>query len=120
MAKGRPSAIRQIMFKIGKGPQALNNSVGKELESDSPAWDELQSQATQYKQLTADLAKAEPPPTGTKESWQKQTTAFSEAADALDRAAQAKDLAAAKTAHDLLSNTCTQCHKEHRRMGRGG
>jgi cytochrome c556 len=50
----------------------------------------------------------------------EKTTAFAEAATALDGASQAKDLAAAKAAQDSLSNACMQCHNEHKRKGKGG
>jgi cytochrome c556 len=56
---------------------------------------------------------------GTKESWQKLTAAFATNATTFDHAAQAKDREAAKTAHALLSDSCMQCHREHRRM-KGG
>jgi cytochrome c556 len=59
------------------------------------------------------------PPKGTKESWNEFSTAYADSAAALDRAAQAKDRKAALEAHGQLAGSCTQCHKEHRRMGRG-
>jgi hypothetical protein len=92
--------------------------LGKELESAQPPWDEIQKQATEYSKLTAELVKCEPG-MGTKESWQKLTTAFATNAATFDSAAQAKDREAAKTAHGLLSDSCMQCHREHRRM-KGG
>jgi hypothetical protein len=79
MGKGPGGAIRLIMFKIGKGPQQLDASIGRELQSDSPPWETLQKQAGEYKQLTGDLTKHDPP-RGSKESWQEKTTAFAEAA----------------------------------------
>jgi hypothetical protein len=118
-AKGGGPGIRQIMFKIGRGPQGLDKALTTALQSESPTWDTVQTQTAEYVQLTTDLTKLDPP-RGDKESWQKHTQAFGDAAKALDRAAQAKDQAAAKSAQDLLSGSCMQCHQEHKRMGRGG
>jgi hypothetical protein len=118
-AKGGAPGIRQIMFKIGRGPQGLDKALTTALQSETPAWETMQTQAAEYVQLTTDLAKFDPP-RGDKESWQKQAVAFGEAAKSLERAAQAKDLAAAKSAQDLLSSSCMQCHNEHKRKGKGG
>ena len=60
------------------------------------------------------------PKKGSKESWEKLTAAWIESAGDLDEAARAKDLAAAKVAHDALKNSCKECHQAHRTMGPPG
>src|SRR5205085_9173179 len=97
--------IRRIMDKLGKGPQSLSNAIGVGLNADEPPWDDLQGQAREHAELTAELGKYDPP-RGGKESWQKQTADYAEAADALDRAAQARDRDAAREAHGRLSRSC--------------
>jgi hypothetical protein len=111
------SPIHKIMFRLGKGPQALTAVIGKDLDADPPPWDTLQSNAREYAQLAADLGKNDPP-RGSKESWDKHTAAYAEAAAALDKAAQAKDRDAAREAHTKLSGSCMGCHREHQ-MRRG-
>jgi hypothetical protein len=107
------------MVKLGKGPQALTSVIGDELKAEPPPWNTLQLQAKEYTELAAALGHSEPA-RGSRESWEKQTTAFIESAAALDRALQSRDLEAAKAAHAKLTGACTECHREHRRMGRGG
>lgn len=115
---GTSSNIKQIMAKLGKGPQALTAVIGRELEAEQPPWDTLQSQAKEYAQLAAALGKYDPP-MGSKESWRKHTAAYADSAAALDRAAQVKDREATKAAHARLTNSCLGCHKEHRQMRLG-
>jgi hypothetical protein len=108
------------MFKLDRGPSALNKAVAKGLEADPPDWGTIQKQASEYAQLTAGLGKLDPPQ-GSKDSWAQLTAAFAETAAALDKAAQAKDRQAARQASDELSGSCMGCHQAHRRMmgGRG-
>jgi hypothetical protein len=101
------------MTKIAKGPEALTGQLGKALAADTPAWDNIQPQAAEYSRLATELTQLDPP-RGTKESWSKLTLAYADSAIALDKAAQAKDLAAVKTAHQHLSNSCNECHRQHR------
>jgi cytochrome c556 len=115
-----PSKIKQIMMKVGRGPQALNGAIGRGLDAEQPAWDTLQPQAKEYAQLASDLGLNDPPK-GSKESWKQYTSSYAESAAALERAAQAKDQSAAKAAHAKLTESCKGCHQEHRGMGpRGG
>jgi hypothetical protein len=108
---------KEIMAKIGKGPQALTPAIGQALKAQSPDWAAVQAQAKEYAELAAALAKNSPR-MGTKESWDQLTADFAEAANDLAKAANEKDLSAAKTAHDQLANSCMACHGAHR--GRGG
>ena len=119
---GRPqSPIRSIMFKLDRGPSALNKAVARGIEADPPDWGTIQKQASEYAQLTAGLGKLDPPQ-GSKDSWAQLTAAFAETAAALDKAAQAKDRQAARQASEQLTGSCMGCHQAHRRMmgGRGG
>ncbi len=114
---GPQSKIKQIMSKIGKGPQALTPLIGKELETDPPDWAALQPQAKEYAELASDLGKTEAPK-GSKESWQTHTSSYTAAANDLEQAAEAKDRDKAKAAHSRLAESCMSCHKDHR-GGRG-
>jgi hypothetical protein len=108
------------MAKLDRGPAALNKAIGKGLEADPPDWGTLQKQSSEYASLVAGLGKLEPSK-GSPESWAKLTKAFAESAADLDHAAQVKDRGAALTAHEQLSGSCMECHREHRRMPmRGG
>lgn len=115
---GPKTPIGEMMTKLGKGPQSLTETLGRELQTDPPPWDAIAPQTKEYAQLTASLSKFDPPK-GSKESWTKQTAAFAESAAALDRAAGAKDKNAALAAHGVLTKSCMACHREHR-AGPGG
>ena len=116
---GPPSEIRKIMSKRSNGVDYLTPLLGKELEADPPDWGTVQPQAKEYARLTSTLAEYDPP-RGSKESWTKLATAFAGMAEALDKAATAKDRDAALDAHSRLTESCMECHREHRRMGPGG
>lgn len=115
---GPPSGIRKIMMTIGRGPNALTEVIGRELNEPQPPWETIQDQSKNYAQMSLELAKLEPPK-GPKESWSEKTEALAGLAAELDKAAQAKDKDAALTAHGELKNSCMACHREHRTMGRG-
>jgi hypothetical protein len=116
---GGPPGIRQIMGKLTKGPNSLTPLIGNELQQDPPPWDTIQGQAKEYAKSAAELGTYDPP-RGAKESWTKLTAEFAETGAELEKAAMAKDKAAAILTHDQLKNSCNACHQEHRRMGRGG
>ena len=115
---GPRSPIGEIMGKLTRGPQSLNSLIGEELKADDPEWDKLASQSKDYVAMTRQMAKYDPP-RGDKESWEKHTSAFAEAAAALEKAAGAKDKEAALSAHKTLANSCNACHQAHR-GGPGG
>jgi hypothetical protein len=122
---GQRGPIREAMTKLFKGPQSLKDSIGRELTSDAPAWETIQPQAKEFAALAASLSNYDPPK-GSKESWTKLATSFSERASALERAANAKNKKDALDAHAVLSDnqTCKECHQAHRGgpggMGRPG
>jgi hypothetical protein len=114
---GPPSATKQAMMKIGKPPQSLHSMLARELQADSPSWETIQPQTKEYADLAGSLGKYDPPK-GSKDSWQTLTTAYAESAADLDKAAQGKNLPAAKAAHAKLNESCMKCHMQHR-GGRG-
>ena len=115
---GDSPTTKQIMTKLGKGPNALTPVIGKELETDPPPWETIGPQTAEYARLALAMAKNEPRK-GTKESWTELNGHFAQSAEALNKAAQAKDRNAALEAHGQLAGSCMQCHREHR-MGPGG
>ena len=82
------------MVKLNKGPSSLNSLIGQALKAEKPDWDTIQPQTKEYAQLASDMAKHDPAK-GSKESWTKLTGEYTDLANALDKAAQAKDKAAA-------------------------
>jgi len=116
---GASPTIKQIMGKLTKGPNSLTPVIGKELEADPPAWETIGPQTQEYARLAAAMSKNDPP-RGSKESWAKLATAFATTAEALNKAAQAKDRNAALEAHGVITGSCMECHREHRRGGPGG
>jgi hypothetical protein len=124
--RGR-SPIGQLMNKLDKGPSSLN-AIANGLRANPPAWDTIQALTAEYAQAAGELGKSDPPK-GSKESWAKLTAAFAASATALDKATQAKDLAAAQGAETKIRGSCMECHQTHRggpgggfgpRGGRGG
>ncbi len=115
---GPRGPIRSAMTKLFKGNTSLKDSIGKELESGSPPWETIQPQTKEFADIVASLIKYDPP-RGSKESWTKLMTDFSEQAKALDHAAAAKNKEEATTALKNIEGSCKACHDEHR-GGRGG
>lgn len=107
------------MKTLAKGPNSLTPTIGKELQVDAPAWETIEGQTKEYARL-AGLMGVEKPPMGSAESWAKLTSSFAGAAEALNKAAIAKDKAAALAAHKVITDSCKECHQEHRSKGRGG
>ncbi len=117
---GSNPAIKTAMEKLGKGPNSLTPTLGKELKETPPPWDAIQTQTTEYVKLTKAMI-SETPTRGDKESWTKLATAYADSAAELDKAVQAKDVQASTTAHGSLANSCMGCHRVHRAMmGPGG
>jgi Cytochrome C' len=106
------------MTKVGRGPQALQGSLGDALKQGEPAWDTIQPKTQEYAQLASKMGKLEPVK-GTKDSWAKFTLAFADSATELEHAAQAKDKNKTKEALDSMGGSCMACHREHRVMGPG-
>jgi len=114
--RGNRGPIAEIMGKLTKGPQSLTTVIGQELETDPLPWDKLQSQSKEFAELARTMGKYDPPK-GSKESWAKMTSAYTDSAVALEKAVEAKDKDAALAAHQTLSNSCKACHNEHKGMG---
>ena len=112
--KGAPMReTRRIMARLNQGPGGLQNAIGSELKTEKTPWETIQPQTKEYAQLAGDLGKHDPPK-GSKESWAKLTAEYAGLADALDKAAQAKDKDAATAAHQDLASSCNACHRQHR------
>ncbi len=116
-ARSNPK-LKEIMSKVGRGPQALQGSLGEALKQGEPAWDAIKPKTQEYAQLASEMGKYEPVK-GTKDSWAKLSLAFAESATELEHAAQAKDKSKTKEALDSLGGSCMACHREHRIMGPG-
>jgi hypothetical protein len=115
---GASPSIKQIMGRLTKGPGSLTPVIGNELQDNQPPWQTIQTQTREYARLAAALGQNEPPK-GSKDSWATHASAFAQSATELDRAAQSKNLDLALAAHGKIANSCNECHREHRMMGRG-
>lgn len=118
---GRGGPIREAMMKLFKGRPSLKDSIGQELNGDSPSWDTIQPQTKEFAELAASLSKYDPPK-GSKDSWEKLTASFSKEAAALDHAAAAKNKDEALGVYSRLSDnqTCKACHQAHKGGPGGG
>jgi len=105
------------MGKLTKGKDSLTPVIGKELEADAPDWNAIQPQTDEYTRLAAALVK-NTPRKGSPESWAKLSADFGASADALNKAAKAKNRDAALDAHSQITGSCMECHRQHR-MGPG-
>ena len=111
-AGDEPASIKDVM-KLVKGPKAPIAQVKTQLAEASPDWAGLEKLSKEFVDLTADLGKNEPPK-GSAESWKKLSDAYYGYAKDLDKAAKAKDKAAAEAAHKKLSTSCKSCHSVHK------
>jgi cytochrome c556 len=116
-ARSNPK-LKEIMTKVGRGPQSLQESLKGALKQGEPAWDTIRPKTQEYAQLASELGKLEPV-RGTKDSWAKLSLAFAESATELEQAAQAKDKSKTTEALDSLGGSCMACHRQHRIMGPG-
>src|SRR4051794_27067415 len=53
--------LKAIMEKVGKGPQALQNSLGAALKQAEPGWDTIQPRTKEYAGLAAEIGNYDPP-----------------------------------------------------------
>lgn len=117
---GPATGIKAVMRKVAAGPNSFTPKLGNQLKAESPDWDTIQAETKEYATLAKELGTYDPPK-GSKESWKTLTDAFAEHAADMDKAAQAKDKAAASTARDQLANSCKACHDAHQnKRGPGG
>jgi hypothetical protein len=111
--------LKAIMTRVGKGPQALQGSLGEALKQSEPDWGTIQPRAHEYAELAAEVGSHDPP-RGEKDSWTRLTTAFAASARELDEVAQARDKEKTVAALDSLGSSCMACHRQHRVMGPPG
>jgi hypothetical protein len=117
LTSGTPT-VKQIMTRLTKGPNSLTPVLGKALEAEAPDWSTIQPQTDEYARLAAAMAK-NTPRKGSPESWATLSAAFSASADALNKAAKAKNRDGALDAHSEITGSCMECHRQHRGMGPG-
>ena len=111
----KASELQATMKKIGDGSSGLFIKLGRELRDEEPTWDEARKYSQEMARLTAGLTKYTPP-LGDKASFDKQAKAFAAEVAALDAAIGKRDRATAFAAWKKLeSQTCTGCHKVHRK-----
>jgi len=115
---GGDSKMKEIMVRIGRGPDSLSSALDRELNAEPPAWEKVEPLATEYATLAPGLEKLTPSK-GSKESWAKLCAEFTAAATDLGKSAKARDAASARAAQQTLKNSCNTCHREHR-GGPGG
>ena len=106
-------SIKEIMTKAHKGGNSLLSTVGKDLKSAEPNWDDVQTKTKDLVKLGKSLGKNDPPK-GDKESWEKLTKSYLDTAKQLDDAVRAKEKSKAVTAHSKLTKMCATCHKVHK------
>jgi hypothetical protein len=103
--------IKEIMKKCNtKG--GICGSVGAELKSKEPKWDDVTAKAKEWVPLAKALGKNKPPK-GSEESWTKLSAGYAKAAEDLEKAAEAKDAKAATAAMKVLTD-CKGCHSQHK------
>jgi hypothetical protein len=109
--------IKQVMKKLNAGPNSMTANLGKDLDEDRPAWDDIKKETKEFVTFAEALGKNKPPK-GDADHWRKITKEYLETAKALATAADKEDKKAAKSAHAKLSapGTCKACHSEHRKM----
>jgi hypothetical protein len=112
-AADKPHDIKEIMNKLNK-PVAIGPNLGKDLKEDDLDWDEIQRETKEYAQYAEDLGKNDPP-RGDKGSWSNLTKAYADNAKQMDFSAQQKDRKGTQAAHKKLMDSCTACHKVHRK-----
>lgn len=110
-------SIKDVMSRLHKGAKAPLAQVKTALNEPSPNWAAVEKTTKDFVILGAALAKNDPPK-GDKASWKKLSDLYFEDAKALDNAAKAHDLAAAKAAFQRLSTSCKACHGAHKGKAR--
>ena len=115
----RPKSSDHGQIEQGTELALGSTLIGAELKAEKPAWETIQPQTKEYAQLAADMAKHDPAK-GSKESWSKLAAEYAGLATELDKAAQAKDKAAATAAQEDLASSCMACHRQHRGGPGGG
>lgn len=103
--------IKDVMQRAN-GKDGVCKALGTGLKVDEPQWDDLHAKAKELVPLAKAMEK-QTPPKGTPESWKRYTTAYTKAAEDLEKATQAKDAKAADAAMKVLTN-CMGCHTAHR------
>ena len=107
------AAIREVMVRLNKGRDSVNESVGRKLRENPVQWPELTPLTQEYATLTESLTHYSPD-LGGPQSWAKLTHSFADDAKALDAAATKHDRSASLSAYHRLGASCKPCHDAHR------
>ena len=107
-------SIKAIMEKLHKGNKSPLSSVKTALKANSPNWEEVQTQAKLFKKYGDALVKNDPP-RGNKEAYAKLAKAYASSAKSFEEAAERENLKGARDAFKKISNSCTTCHKSHKK-----
>jgi len=110
--------VKLAMGKLMKGPVSLKSQISAGLSKE--AWGDITPKAKEFKQEASKLRTLKQPK-GPDDSWQKQTGAFADMADELEKAVQKKNKDAAEGVLKKMSSTdtevagtCNSCHNAHR------
>ncbi|WP_435008386.1 cytochrome c [Tundrisphaera lichenicola] len=106
-------SIKSVMTKLHKGPKAEFSVLKTQVEAETPDWDAISKTTEDFVTLGAALGKNDPPK-GEKDSWKKLSAKYLKDAEALDEAAEAKDLDKLKAAQKAMGASCKACHTPHR------
>jgi cytochrome c556 len=106
--------IKAIMEKLHTGKKSPLNTVKTALKANSPNWEELQTQAKLFKKYGDSLEKNDPP-RGKKDAYAKLAKAYAASAKSLEEAAERENLKGARDAFKKITNSCTTCHKSHKK-----
>ena len=111
------AAAKDDDIKYIKGCMAFQGKVRKDvpelLKAKDPNWEDVQKQTKDWVAMAETLGKQKPP-RGSDESWKKQTEKYLTTVKDVDSAAQKKDLDGMKKGLGFVSNTCKECHPQHK------
>jgi cytochrome c556 len=109
----KPLDAHAIMEKANK-PGGPYFHVVSELKAKDPDWEDVQDDSAELTRLAKALVKTTPPK-GDAASWKTLTAAYVDTTTALEKAALAKNLGTARAAIARMGESCTACHKVHRK-----
>lgn len=109
-AQDKTPTIKEVMKTVAgkEGLCAKCNAAAK-----GEKWEDAQKLAKQLTECAAALAKNDCP-RGEAESWKKLTKQYAEQAEAVKKAADAKDSKEFGTAIGAFTKSCSACHDAHK------
>ena len=116
-ASAEPPFVRVIdIMRAINSDQGVRGRLARALmarPSGDAEWEQARSDAAVLAEGST-LLLAQQPPKGSVEGWRRRATGFRSAAEALLRAIEARDFAAAQERLRELPRTCAACHAEYR------